>query len=191
MSDWETLVRQDGMVSGRIIWPLSECCVEATLFSILSAPGNTIPGVAKGITYYPFTLDHDFTIRTLFWENGSVASGNVAVGVYDADTKAKIIDTGSTGMVGTNTIQQVSVATTIITPGHYYLAGSVDNTTARLFGWSLGSANNFPWGRIAGIVNELIVGTFALPATATPVALSNSVSLGFLPLVGLSELTAI
>lgn len=81
----------------------------------------------------PFTLATDQTVQGFGWFNGSVASGNVDVGIYNEDG-TRVVAKGSTPQAGTNTIQTVSITATPLTAGSYFLALVIDNTTGRLDG---------------------------------------------------------
>lgn len=65
--------------------------------------------------------------------NGSVASGNIKVGIADANGN-QLNTSASTAMSGTDAYQRVSFANTItlVGPATYYVEEFIDNTTARV-----------------------------------------------------------
>lgn len=60
----------------------------------------------------------------------TTSSGNLDVGIYD-DRGARLVSMGSTAM-GAAGFQAFNIADTVLTPGVYFLAMCVDNTTASI-----------------------------------------------------------
>lgn len=64
--------------------------------------------------------------------NGSVASGNIQVGLFSA-AGALLAQSASTAMSGTDAFQRVPFSAPLnLAPGTYYIGLQVDNTTARV-----------------------------------------------------------
>lgn len=80
--------------------------------------------------------------------NGSVASGNIKLGLFDANG-VNVASTASTAMSGTDAYQQVafSAAYTALGPATYFVGLQVDNTTARFNTHTLGA---FPASKKTG-----------------------------------------
>lgn len=71
--------------------------------------------------------------------NGSVASGNIKLGLADS-TGAVVASTASTAMSGTDAYQQVAFSSTYAaTQGTYFVLLQIDNTTARMNMHTFGS----------------------------------------------------
>lgn len=71
--------------------------------------------------------------------NGSVASGNMKVGLADV-TGAVVATSASTAASGTTAYQRVPfTATYNLVPGTYYILTLYDNTTQRATAWTAGS----------------------------------------------------
>ncbi len=124
---------------------------------------------AKRVLYIPFELPDRYYIAKLGWVNAGTVSGNVDAGIMDhAGTRIYHVGTG-TAQSGANTIQ--SSAPNIWLPGgSYYFAISLDNTTGQL------RVNNSNFSttvcREAGVLQE-DTGTFGIPTSFTPVAVTN------------------
>jgi hypothetical protein len=136
---------------------------------------------ANRALYIPFQLHTTETIVKAFVGNGGTASGNFDVGIYNAVTNARLVSSGSTAMSGTTTLQIVDIADTTLTPGYYYMALAVDNTTAQ-FTRITPDPNYFGYLQLFQEASA-----FALPATATPAAAASA----FIPFFGLSLVTNI
>jgi hypothetical protein len=104
--------------------------------------------------------------------NGSVASGNISVGLYDANGYL-LGKSASTAMSGTDAYQKVDLAAAVDVPaGTYYVALQVDNTTARFNTHTLGTFG-------AGKITSGTYGTFikVTPPTTFTTALGPIASL--------------
>ena len=119
---------------------------------------------ANQALYYPFQLTDHATLYQFLWFVGGTATGNVDLGVYDAQNHL-IVSTGSTALSGTNAVQQFNVTDTALAPGSYLLAGVASTTSATIFRISAGADELIlPLGPIYQEASAL-----PLPATATPV----------------------
>ena len=122
------------------------------------------------VFYLPFRLPSPFVIEELWWGNGATVSGNVDVGIYSAGAggpEARLLQSGSTAQSGTTALQRVNVTDYTIGRGNFYLAVTVDNTTATLRRASTLAAAVWP-SQLCGVF-EQTPGGFGLPAAATPV----------------------
>lgn len=115
---------------------------------------------ANRAMYYPFRIGRTVTLTQMFTFNGT-SSGNIDVAVYN-EGFTRLVSAGSTAMAGASAVQYFNVTDTVLTPGAYYMAVAVDNTTA-----SFERANiECPVLAAFGVLQESAA--FALPATATP-----------------------
>lgn len=112
--------------------------------------------------YFPYLLRSSFTVSYAWWLNGSAVSGKVDAGIYDRNGTRLVSVGAATNQAGTTAIQSVDITDTILTPGVYYLALVMDNTTGRL--WRSNTPENKDC-RAAGMMMQDTA--FALPATAT------------------------
>lgn len=126
----------------------------------VAAPTSGAYVAVSRCMYYPFRLTSVFTSAVVFLMNGSVVSGHFDIGVYDSAGN-RLASTGSTVQSGTSAIQSVALVVTL-QPGNYYLALSVDNTTAQVFSHGPATA---AIGATFGIRSQ--ASTFPLPTTAT------------------------
>lgn len=128
---------------------------------------------ANRAIFIPLHLPGPVLVKRLFVVNGTVASGNIDVGLYTAGL-ARIVSAGSTAQTGTSTLQFFDIADTPLSPGLVYLAVALDNTTGTTATTSVsGNAQ-----RTGGVFQ--MASAFVLPSTATPAALVASA-----PLVGI------
>lgn len=87
--------------------------------------------VADLAIYMGFQIHSIRTIYQLSWFNGSVASGNVDIGVYDVNLHL-LTSAGGVAQSGTGVIQIADVTNVTIAPGNYFLAMSMDNITGTI-----------------------------------------------------------
>lgn len=98
----------------------------------------------------------------------TTTSGNLDVGIYDQQG-ARLVSMGSTAMAGSGTFQAFNIADTVLTPGVYYLAMCVDNTTASVPRMSMQTEHlraNGVQQQAVGAVTLPNPATFANPASA-------------------------
>lgn len=125
--------------------------------------------------YVGVTLDRQFLFDQFYLAIGS-AAGNIDLGVYDYQTLAKIVSTGSTAASGT--AQFISVAKTLLKPGPYLLAMAASSTSLQPMRTQTdGSAN-----RNAMLVLYSQNTALPLPSTATISTVSTD---DFCPLFGM------
>lgn len=131
-------------------------------------------------TYVPITVPWQYTVRRVWWINGSAAGGNVDFGIYSIGG-TQIYHTGSTVGSGNSAPQFVSPTEFTLPPGRYYFALNGDNTTAnRITGAP--TTNSLAVLRMCG-VKQQAVGALALPASATFAA----ASVAFYPFCGITQ----
>lgn len=137
------------------------------------------PFAANEMLAFPFVLTSLTRIEKVFWVNGSSASSNCSIAIYNADY-VLLNQTASTAQSGASAPQPIALATKL-SPGLYYCALAHDSaTTNRLFRWSITTTGAGFW-KMMGCWRQASITLGSLPATATPIACNN---VGF-PLFGL------
>lgn len=140
--------------------------VIAGVFAPFMPAGATLASAAwptaKKVFYLPFRVPSALLVQQLYVYNGAAVSGNVDVGIYTPGG-TRLVSIGSTAQAGTNDQQLFDIADTLLAPGAYYLAVTLDNTTGTTFRLV---PLNVGVGRIVGALTETTV-AFGLPATAT------------------------
>lgn len=133
--------------------------------AIATTSGNDTTPVITEVYIAEIFVPAGCTVTGIANFNGSVASGNIKVGL--ADSTGKIIATSaSTAMSGTDAYQRVpfTVPVTIIGPATYYALLFVDNTTARFNTHAVG---NFGAGKQTGQTYATGFTTITPPTTFT------------------------
>jgi hypothetical protein len=116
--------------------------------------------------YVRINIYKPIVIVSLWWENGTAASGNVDTGIYDGRTLAKIVSTGSTARSGTNSFQKVTLTNPVLLKqGEYLLGHASDTSTNSRTGFM--NAGNAATCDLSVAYEQATA--FALPATAVPV----------------------
>lgn len=184
MSLFGDLVGQQGQVRA-IITSLSfeSIGVELTAFAA-GAPASTAWSTANKAIFIPFMLQRSATIVKLFHSNGSTASGNIDMGIYN-EGGTRQVSIGSTAQSGTSANQVFDITDTTLVPGRYYLAVALDNATGTSLAVS-GAALSPRQSQMFGIMEQ--TSAFALPATATFAPVSANV---VVPVAGLSLRTVV
>lgn len=103
------------------------------------ATTSTSPTVAR-VYLQLFEINVPQSVDQISWSNGATAAGNVRVGIYGPITTEETceaaplaVESASTAVSGTNQPQVVSLATTYLPTGRYYVAIQFsDNTTTFL-----------------------------------------------------------
>lgn len=137
---------------------------------------NTTWPSANRIYYMPVRIPEDCTVKRVFWTNSTSPSGNLNLGLYDK-TGAKLWETGSTAMTGSNQAQFVDISDEAVTAGFYYIALQHSATANIVRVLSSGGPHVFA---AAGVMQES-AGGFALPSTAT----YERIATDFIPVCGL------
>ena len=131
--------------------------------------------------FIPFIVSVPTTIVAGGPYNGATATGNFDVGVYD-DQQNKLVSAGSTAQSGTTAWQVVSLTSTTLNPGLYYMALAFSSASSTVF--ACGSQVNTLAPRAAGFLQQ--TSALPLPATAT---FATATSGPNLPLMALSTRT--
>lgn len=119
---------------------------------------------------YPFMLTEPRTVLQMWVFNGSVVSGNIDAGIYDA-LGNRLVSKGSTAQSGTSTLQLLDVTDTVLPANTMLYAWmSVDNTTATTTRLAGGVSLAQTGG--SGVVQ--MASAFALPSTVTPAAIASN-----------------
>lgn len=149
-----------------------------TVFGTLGTPASAVWPTANRAIYVPLILPFAYPVKRAFWMNGTAVAGNVDLGIFNADTAAKLFSTGATAQAGTSVAQYVAVDW-LIPPGEYYLALSL----------SSGSGTTL---RSTGITTQNILGylqegsAHPLPTSMTPVA----ITVAYVPVFGITKLAS-
>lgn len=160
-----------------VISTFSPECLGVQLAAVAAAaPASASYPSANSAFLIPLVLSESFDLRSLWWVNGSLISGNVDVGVYDQEL-ARVVSTGSTLPNSTNLIQVVDVPLRVLLPRMYWLA--IASAGGGAVFRSLWPATTF--ARVAGTGE--IVTSFPLPARLVgPVATHT-----FVPVLGMYD----
>lgn len=126
--------------------------------------------------FIPFNISITILVTKLWVANGTTASNNFDVGIYD-EQGTRIISSGSTARTGTSVVQSVNITDTMIGPGRFYFGLAQDGTSGHNIRFSgITSAGQ------AGLVGVYSMNSaFALPATATFATSATS----YIPICGL------
>lgn len=138
-----------------------------------ATPASATFPAANDAIFVPVTIEQTVLIKRLFSLNGATASGNIDVGIY-SDSGGRIVSAGSTAQAGTSIPQFFDITDIVITPGRYYLAVAMNNTTGTLFRASTGIAKL----QAMGLAKQATA--FALPTSAT----FATVTAAYLPMIG-------
>ena len=129
--------------------------------------------------FIPFIISVPTTIVGGGPYNGTTLSGGFDVGVYDEQGN-KLVSSGSVSSVGTSAWQVVSLTSTTLNPGTYYMALGFGSGTATVF--TVVAGNNSAL-RCSGVLSQ--TSALPLPAKATFAIASGTVQ----PLVALTTRT--
>jgi hypothetical protein len=140
---------------------------------------TTWPAANRAI-YIPVLIPCLMTVTQFYHYNGSTASGNIDIGLYNVDY-TRIVSSGATAQAGTTTLQTVDITDTQVPAGIYYIGISFSGTT----GTSATSAVN---GRTPGLLGIVMQeSAHPLPSVMTPVTAASGTTI---PLVGLTDRAA-
>lgn len=150
-----------------VIGPFSDSCVGQALRAWNQSPGSVAWTANKAI-FYPWTVSEPVTVVRAWWLNGSVAGGNIDLGIYRASDYGKVVSTGATARGTTSTINSAALTSTLIVPGDYLIALACDSGTANFTSSNLA-------GGLHGAVGCLEQSTaYTLPSTATPTGMATA-----------------
>lgn len=111
--------------------------------------------------YAPFWLPWPYTVKRMWWQNGSSAGNHADVGIYTWEG-CRIVSCGPTLMSG-NSAPQYVACDVLLSPGWYYMAFMHNSGTInRCYG---NNGVNIIRGRQVGLRQETTSGF--LPSTAT------------------------
>lgn len=116
---------------------------------------------ANRCMFLPFVVYQPLIAVKMGVINGTTASGNLDIGIVD-DQQNRLVSAGSTAQAGTTQLQVVDITDTLLEPGVYYMALSMDGTTGTTGRWAvpLGEA------RAMGILSQSL-GSVAIPNPVT------------------------
>lgn len=138
------------------------------------AATSAVYTIANSARLFSIQISHPVTVYKLGIANGTVVSGNIDVGIYDKNLNL-VVSAGSTPQAGVSQIQTFDIADTVLTPGDYYLAVAMDNTTGTLL-----RNNNIPTPVMFALGCLYTGSGFPLPATLNP---AGSVTSSFVPYI--------
>ncbi len=119
--------------------------------------------------YYPFRLTSWATAYQLLFWVGATSSGNIDVGIYDSQYN-RIVSAGTTAMSATvNTVQEINITDTVLSPGDYLLGGACSTTAGTVFRLLA----NDEIGLSGGVAYEQ-ASAMPLPDPAVPVISTNA-----------------
>lgn len=119
---------------------------------------------ANRALYMPLYIESPGVVAKLWWLNGATASGNVDIGLYNADY-TKIVSAGSTAQGTINVLQEVDIADVTLARGTYYIGMASDDATATFYRLT---PSNLLVAEAAGQLQQS--SAFPLPSPAVPVA---------------------
>lgn len=137
----------------------------------------TWPSANRAI-FIPFVVSAPWLVARLLVVNGSAASGNIDVGIYDTSGN-RLVSAGSTAQAGTTAAQFFDITDSTLAPGVYYFALALDNTTGAV----LSVAPVVARVSALGVLSQSTA--FPLPATATFAAAQDA----YVPMIGASGRT--
>lgn len=159
--------------------------ITSSAVTALSSLASAINPVTSTAYFVPFCLGHPVSVSRVFSINGTTAQGSIDVGIYDEDG-TYIISSGSTTQTGTSNLQFVTITNTVIGPGRFYLAVSLNTTQGTIL---RGLWTTTTQGTIAGM--KYLFDTFPLPTTGvTFTNLTNTYAvlpfraLAYIPVIG-------
>jgi hypothetical protein len=129
-------------------------------YQVSLSSGSSAWPTANKAFYFPIEIQHPIVFDRFVYIGTGGGSGNVDIGIYNGNTLAKIISTGATAYVASEGIQKITVASTSLNPGQYFLGMSVSTNTATFHRTTAGATANPHWGRSETSAHPL-------PATAT------------------------
>lgn len=126
--------------------------------------------------FIPFRVANPFIAIEGFWFNGTAGTDNVDIGIYGRDG-TRLVSSGTTASSGANSLQKVSLTSTTLEPGVYYMAIARPGTTNTI-------ASVVPTAGAMSSVGVYEMATaFPLPSTATFATSPTA----FIPSIGISN----
>lgn len=124
--------------------------------------GATWP-TANLAMFVPFILDDTTIVNQFAWMNTASLGGNVDAGVYSEDG-TRLVSIGGTAQAGSTQAQVVSITTTSLDAGRYWMAISKSTATGQFYHISLNGSPTLP--RLLMGVKEMS-SAYPLPSVAT------------------------
>lgn len=180
MSDFPIAPSTPRVLHGAITSNSLNCCAGTFQASKATFSAGAWPSANLAIAL-PITVNVQVTVYQIYWENGATVSGNIDVAIYDQNWNRKV-SAGSTAQSGVSTAQAVDIADTTLSAGVYFMAMSVDNTTATV---KRASGYNALIFQSLGVQQQAL-GSVTLPDPFVPVNPTN----GYVPYIGLDTLGA-
>lgn len=118
------------------------------------------------VLYIPFSPPRTEDVVRVGWVNGSTASANIQVGIYDAAGN-RLVTSGTVAQSGTAAVQTSTVAAVRISQGLRYYFGVAGETATTVTFQGTGTTIVAGCGQALGLMSET-PGAFGLPATWTP-----------------------
>lgn len=153
MSDWTTQL--GNFVGGDLTLGSPNCPVPWA-----GTTDSTWPSANLAV-FMPMLIGEPTTLYALGVVNGTIVSGNMDVGVYDA-RGTRLASLGSTAQAGVSAVQAVSISALVLAPGRYFVAVAADSTTAKFSRTINLTAALIDLSGVAEMASA-----FPLPATAT------------------------
>lgn len=167
MGDWTELGFDGGDADLLSLGMLSEASplVEVLCFTGGLGPASGAWESSNLAKWVPILVQKPLVIYGFVWLNGTTASGNLDVGVYDNNLK-RLASLGSTAQSGTSVMQSASLGSALsLDPGTYNLAMAMDNATGTLSQQALNVSANVACGRVSAVGQ--MASAFPLPSTLT------------------------
>lgn len=165
MADWPTdFTRGDFFVDSLSVWgEVGPNALDGAGLTSTAWPN------ANDALFVPIAVPVPVTVYQMACGTGTGTTGNFDLGIYDVGGNL-LVSTGSTAKTTANVERVVNVTDTVLLPGLYYLAMSVDDTGAYQAPASIG---NVGFVKLLGM--RLVSTAFALPSTVTLATVTSTV----------------
>ena len=138
-------------------------------FVSTTTSASTLWPTANLAIYVPVEIPETTTYVKAWVINGTVAAGNVDIGLYDEGWVLKA-STGATLVAGTSAMEEIDLTDFTVTAGRYYLGISCSLNTNTVFAQTAAVA-----GKLAALGCAQEASAHPLPATATPVLMAQTI----------------
>lgn len=160
MSDWPSVL----LPPFPVIHTYSQEALDTGYIAMSTSTTATLTVVQNQAYFFPFRVDVGSTAVKLYYITGTTQNGNVDMGIYDSQFNA-VVTKGSTAQGAANTLNELDITDTLLSPGNYWLAFASDSATATVFGNA--DADELS---MAAFPYYVQASAFALPTTtATPI----------------------
>ena len=96
-----------------------------------SSPVSGAPGSNLAM-YIPFRLFESATAVKMTYVVGATSNGTADVGIYN-NQKVRLVNSGNTAQGTINTIQEIDITDTLLTPGVYWMGIQLSSGTGTMF----------------------------------------------------------